>query len=295
MRIISGEFRRRSLLAPRDAGTTRPIPDRVKESLFGLLRGNCEGANVLDAFAGTGPIGLEAVSRGAARCVFVERDKRIGDLLQQNIEALGCEDRCEVVRSDALGPATLARAPRPIDLAFFDPPFPLVLDPESWERVKRQFMRIIDMLGDGGFAVLRVPHPLRHEEVIHADGRREWRSVLVGMRERKQSTLNQRRHPKQQDDLDVEDRAWEGADVDVYQIVAETEAELLADDQARAKRGDDRRIVRHLVDLKFPNALGPESHVYGSQAVHLYMRRKDTDGPAAKVTGAGAENATLDP
>ncbi len=281
MRIIAGEFRRRQLLTPKDASTTRPIPDRVKESLFGLLRGNCEGANVLDAFAGTGAIGLEALSRGAARCVFIERDKKISDLLQRNIEALGVDERCELVRSDALGPSTLSRAPRPLNLAFFDPPFPVLLDPQGWERVKRQFGRVIDLLSDDGFAVLRTPWPFRHEELIHADGRREWRSPLVGIRERKERELNARRHPRQPGD--DEERAWEGRDVDLARIEAETDEdleEMLREDERRSSSAPlrthpDIEIVRHDVDLAFPNAVGPETHIYASQAVHLYMRKRD--------------------
>ena len=273
MRIIAGEFRRRLLLAPKDAGTTRPIPDRVKESLFGLLSGNCEGANVLDVFAGTGTIGLEAISRGAARCVFVERDKKIGDILQKNIESLGCEDRCDLVRSDALGPATLARAPRPVTLAFFDPPFPIVLDPQGWERLTRQFMRVIDMLSDDGFAILRTPWPLRHEELIHADGRREWRSVLVGMQNRKERSMNERRHPKQSSDVEIEDRAWEGDDVNLEEIEAEMAAEMQGSEaEGHAKKAFE--VVRHEVSVEFENAVGPETHKYASQAVHLYMRKR---------------------
>lgn len=275
MRIISGEFRSRQLLSPKDASTTRPIPDRVKESLFGLLHGNCEGAAVLDAFAGTGAIGLEAISRGAARCVFIERDKRIGDLLQRNIEALGAEDRCELVRSDALGPATLSRAPKPVTLAFFDPPYPIVLDPQSWERVKRQFGRVIDLLSDDGFAILRTPWPFRHEELIHADGRREWRSPLVGIRERKEKELNARRHPRQP--ADEEDRAWEGDRVDIRAIEAENEAdlaELMREEHPPARSHHDLEIVRHDVDIAFENGVGPETHDYASQAVHLYMKKK---------------------
>lgn len=286
MRIIAGEFRRRLLLTPRDAGTTRPIPDRVKESLFGLLRGNCEDANVLDAFAGTGAIGLEAVSRGAARCVFIERDRKIADLLQRNIEALGADERCELVRSDALGPATLSRAPRPLHLAFFDPPFPLLLDPQGWERVRRQFARVIDLLSDDGFAVLRTPWPFRHEELIHADGRREWRSPLVGIRERKERELNARRHPRQPGEAD--ERAWEGAGLDPEQIMAESDEELedmLREDERRSsaapiRPSPDIEVVRHDVDLSFPGAVGPETHVYASQAVHLYMRRRQFAPPA---------------
>src|SRR5215475_7819068 len=103
MRIIAGEFRSRRLLTPKDDAVTRPIPDRVKESLFGLLRGHCEGAQVFDGFAGTGALGLEAISRGAGRCVFVEKDKGAAELLRRNIEALGAGDRCELILGDALG------------------------------------------------------------------------------------------------------------------------------------------------------------------------------------------------
>ena len=77
MRIIAGEFKKRKLQGPPDDTTTRPIPDMVKEALFNILRGHPEDGAVLDCFAGTGSIGLEALSRGAPRCVFVERDKKI--------------------------------------------------------------------------------------------------------------------------------------------------------------------------------------------------------------------------
>lgn len=284
MRIIAGQFRSRQLHSPKDALTTRPIPDRVKESIFGLLRGNIPGANVLDCFAGTGAIGLEAISRGAARCVFVERDKKIGDLLQRNIDDLGCADQCELVRADALGPATLTRAPRPLNLAFFDPPYPLVLDPAGWPRVARQFSRVVDLLSDDGFAVLRTPWPFRHEEVIHADGRREWRSPLIALRKDRERRLNERRHPRQPGESDefeyLDEKAWEGDAVDVGQIEAENEAHLDAAEQERSAR-HDLEIVRHDVDLNFPNAVGPETHLYASQAVHLYMRRRDAEPAAA--------------
>lgn len=278
MRIISGKFRSRQLFSPKDASTTRPMPDRVKVSLFGLLRGNCEGANVLDCFAGTGAVGLEAISRGAARCVFVERDRKIADILEQNIRTLGCEDQCEVVRSDALGPATLARAPRPVTLAFFDPPYPLVFEPQGWERVRRQFARVIDLLSDDGFAVLRTPWPFRHEELIHSDGRREWRSPLAGMAEQRQKRFEQRRHPGRLDDRDArwDSQEWVGDAVDVEHIKAESDAALQEwrERQDRLDAEPEFEIVRHDADLTFEIAEGPETHVYSSQAVHLYMRKK---------------------
>jgi 16S rRNA G966 N2-methylase RsmD len=159
MRIIAGEFRSRRLNTPPDATTTRPIPDRVRESLFSLLRGHFEGARVLDLFAGTGVIGLEAVSRGAIECVFVEKDRRIADVLRRNVTLLGVEDRCEVFEADALGAGALARCPRPVDLVFLDPPYPLVRDPLGWSRLRAQMERLFPLLADNGFCMLRTPWP----------------------------------------------------------------------------------------------------------------------------------------
>jgi 16S rRNA (guanine966-N2)-methyltransferase len=171
MRIISGRFRSRKLHTPKDDGTTRPIPDRVKESVFSILRGNCEGASVLDAFAGTGAIGLEALSRGASKVVFIERDKKSFEMLERNIEMLGVEDEVEAVRGDALATVGLNRCPQPVDLVFFDPPYPVVLDPLGWERVKTQLERLVPMLRDDGFIVLRTPWPFRHVEILDEDGK----------------------------------------------------------------------------------------------------------------------------
>lgn len=295
MRIISGRFRSRQLFTPKDAATTRPIPDRVKESLFGLLRGNCAGANVLDCFAGTGAIGLEAVSLGAARCVFVERDRKIADILERNIDALGCRDECEVVRSDVLGPATLTRAPRPVTLAFFDPPYPLVLDPKGWERVRRQLSRVIDLLSDDGFAVLRTPWPFRHEEVIFDDGRREWRSPLEGLAERKarargeapKATGHGKKGRRGEDDRG--EREWIGDEIDIEQIQAESEAELEGWEggENQGVDGDGYTVVRHDVDLAIENAVGPETHLYASQAVHLYMKKRAQGSPETAGSAAG--------
>ena len=160
MQIISGQFRRRQLESPKDSETTRPMPSRVRESIFSILRGHTEGQNILDCFAGSGSMGLEAISRGAARCVFVERDRSIAGLIRRNIEALGVADRCDIVQGDALGAPALTRAPRPIHLIFFDPPYKLVIEPESRKRVFRQLNRLIRLLDDDGYAIFRTPWPL---------------------------------------------------------------------------------------------------------------------------------------
>lgn len=160
MRIIAGEFRSRSLKTPPDATITRPMPDRVRESIFNLLRGHFEGENVMDVFAGVGTMGLEAVSRGAAHCVFVEQSRDIARLLRENIETLHVGDRAEVVQSDALGNASISAGPNPVHIIFFDPPYAMVQDPERRERCLAQFGRLVQRLDDSGFAVLRTPWPL---------------------------------------------------------------------------------------------------------------------------------------
>jgi len=168
MRIIAGEFRSRRIESPPEGSTTRPIPDRVRESVFGLLRGHFEdGARVFDAFAGTGVIGLEAISRGAAWCVFVEKDRRVGKVLRRNIASLGVEDRCEVFEGDALGAGALARCPRPVDVAFFDPPYALARDALGWRRLRAQLEQMVERLADDGFLVLRTPWPLTSAEEDH--------------------------------------------------------------------------------------------------------------------------------
>jgi 16S rRNA (guanine966-N2)-methyltransferase len=125
MRIVAGVWRGRSLAAP--SGTeTRPTADRVRQALFDMLmharwagRGVVEGAVVLDVFAGTGALGLEALSRGAASAVFVERSRLALAVLRANISACRAEDRCEVLAADAL---TLPAGKR-ADIVFLDPPY----------------------------------------------------------------------------------------------------------------------------------------------------------------------------
>ncbi|MEM9166159.1 MAG: RsmD family RNA methyltransferase [Planctomycetota bacterium] len=163
MRIIAGQYRRRTLLSPSDASPARPFPDSVKEAVFNLLRGHTEGQAVLDCFAGSGAIGLEALSRGAARCVMIERDKGTFGVLKKNIERLGIGGEAEPVLGDALGAGALARCPRPVHLIFFDPPYAMVRDAAQWPRVTAQLSRLIGLLDDEGYAVLRTPWPFLHE------------------------------------------------------------------------------------------------------------------------------------
>ncbi|MFW5653391.1 MAG: 16S rRNA (guanine(966)-N(2))-methyltransferase RsmD [Planctomycetota bacterium] len=160
MRIISGEFKRRRLLSPPHS-QTRPMPDRVKEAVFNTLRHHFDDANVLDLFAGTGNVGLEAVSRGAAMVLMVERNRQSARLLHDNIKTLGVESRTRVYQGDALSPAALARAPRPIHIAFVDPPYAMLTDSaRTRQAVLDQMARVAAMMDPDGFIVLRTPWPL---------------------------------------------------------------------------------------------------------------------------------------
>lgn len=125
MRIIAGQFRGRKLAAlgkGDERAHLRPTPDRVRESLFSLLasRLDLHGLGVLDLFAGTGALGLEALSRGAAEAVFVESGETGQRLIEKNIDTLGVGDRARLLTADAtkLGPAD-----RTFDLVFLDPPY----------------------------------------------------------------------------------------------------------------------------------------------------------------------------
>jgi len=120
LRIIGGDWGGRRLTVP-SAGGLRPTADRNRETLFNWLQGRLEGARVLDLFAGTGALGLEALSRGAAEAVFVERSRRVADGLRASIEALAAGDRARVVTADAR--RFLAGPPAAFDLVFLDPPF----------------------------------------------------------------------------------------------------------------------------------------------------------------------------
>jgi 16S rRNA (guanine966-N2)-methyltransferase len=119
MRIVAGKWRGRTLLAP-PGSATRPTADRVREALFSMLQsrlGSFEGLEVADLFAGSGALGLEALSRGARRCTFVEKDREAVEAIRRNLAALGAEG--EVIAASA----EHARLPRPVDLAFLDPPY----------------------------------------------------------------------------------------------------------------------------------------------------------------------------
>ena len=119
-RIIGGLHRSRRFAFPPLAGL-RPTPDRVRQTLFDWLAPVSEGARCLDLFAGSGALGLEALSRGASRVVFVERELDAADAIADHLAALGATATAEVRCGDAL--PELGRLPGPFDVVFLDPPF----------------------------------------------------------------------------------------------------------------------------------------------------------------------------
>lgn len=165
MRIVAGSLRGRVIAAPEGEGT-RPTTDRVREALFSSLyslRGGFEGAVVLDAFAGSGALGIEAISRGASHAVFVEREARAAKVLQSNINACGLtSSQVTVLRRDVMGGLSPVAAGA-FDLVFLDPPY--AFDPH-------EVLGIVRGLADAGAlapeAIIVYEHALKSADEVAA-------------------------------------------------------------------------------------------------------------------------------
>jgi len=160
MRIIAGEWRGRKLAAPKGEAT-RPTADRARETLFAMLTsrlGDFEGLQVADLFAGSGALGLEAMSRGAEGCLFVEQDRAAVDVIRANIATLGAGARARVEAGSVMA---LRAASKPLDLILADPPYrsgagEVALDrllrlgwigPETWIALETAFNEDIAIKG----------------------------------------------------------------------------------------------------------------------------------------------------
>jgi 16S rRNA (guanine966-N2)-methyltransferase len=265
MRIIGGDLRRRKLLTPKDDSGPRPLPDRVRESMFNLLRGHFEGAQALDLFAGIGSFGLEAISRGAERVIFFERDRCAAKLLQQNIDSLGVGDRTEVVMTDALGSGPVMRCPQDVNLIMMDPPYAMARDAGEWQRIVQQASRLIVKLHPEGYLLLRTPWP-------HMIREGEAPAVAPGPKSGRRGPKRGREErpppPARREVVAIEleeGDEFEGRDLDAIFDKLDR-----ADAERAASRPEPAPAVP--ADLKIPGAAGPETHPYGTTAVHLYMR-----------------------
>ena len=149
MRVITGRARGVTLKTP-EGLQTRPTTDRVKEALFSVIHFDIPGAHVLDLFGGTGQLGIEALSRGAKRAVFVDESDKACKLINENLRRTRLEQEGTVVRSDYL--AYLGRCRGKFNIIFLDPPYAEVFLENSLKRITE-----IDILQSGGIIVTERP------------------------------------------------------------------------------------------------------------------------------------------
>ncbi|MFQ5601316.1 MAG: 16S rRNA (guanine(966)-N(2))-methyltransferase RsmD [Candidatus Krumholzibacteriia bacterium] len=139
LRIVAGRFRGRRLHTTRGRGL-RPTADRMKESIYDVLQARVPGARVLDLYAGSGSLGLEALSRGASHVVLVECSRRALEIIRRNLELLGVQDEVDVVAADALR-YLAASAMQAFDLILADPPYDAGVEDDLLAAVQRSVLR----------------------------------------------------------------------------------------------------------------------------------------------------------
>lgn len=171
MRVIAGVARGRPLKAPKGRGT-RPTSDRVREALFNVLAARVPGARVLDGFAGTGALGIEALSRGARAAVFVEQNPAVAGLIRENLRSTGLGESAGVVVQDVSRTASLEPL-GPFDLVFLDPPYD-----KGWAaRLLQAFSRSALLAPEG---LLILEHSRREAALEQAPGLERVRQLIYG-------------------------------------------------------------------------------------------------------------------
>ena len=161
MRIIAGKYRSRVLKSPRGL-QLRPTSDRLRETLFNILGPGVKGARFVDVYAGTGAVGIEALSRGAADVVFIEKHARAAGLIRQNLQGLGVASGATVLAVDALRGMALfatrhaADPERAADIVFLDPP---------WAD-KVEYARVLELLGGAEFLAAEVRVIVEHRKKL---------------------------------------------------------------------------------------------------------------------------------
>jgi 16S rRNA (guanine966-N2)-methyltransferase len=146
MRVIAGEFRSRPLQSLPGLNV-RPTPDRLREALFNVLAPRIQGTTFADLYAGTGAVGLEALSRGAPRAIFVEQSHAAARVIRENLRALGIESRAEVLH----GRATAMLSKVEADIVFLDPPY----------RLEHEYESVLTLLGEKPPALVIAQHAPR--------------------------------------------------------------------------------------------------------------------------------------
>ena len=175
MRIIAGEFRSRTLLAPKGMDT-RPTLDRTRESLFNIIAADCSDARVLDLYAGSGALALEALSRGAASAVLCDKSREAARAIAANIASLKVEDRARLMAmSDQQAVRTLEQERAEFDLVFLDPPYRMDTVPAC------RMLEEAGVLLDDALVVIEhsaesVPEP---PECFRLTDRRRYRDTMI--------------------------------------------------------------------------------------------------------------------
>jgi 16S rRNA (guanine966-N2)-methyltransferase len=184
MRIIAGQRRGMKLLSPK-AVETRPITDRVKESLFNVLQkyGSMEGKYVADLFCGTGSLGLEALSRGASQVIFIERSPAVIESLKKNIEKAGFAHRSEVLKADLFKVSDIeVRKEYKYNIIFVDPPYADTEDVLPASPFGKLITRLCDYVTRDGIVLVRTRRPTILDErygKLRTLERREWGTMAV--------------------------------------------------------------------------------------------------------------------
>jgi len=186
MRIIAGSKRGMTLLRPKTR-ISRPITDRVKESLFSVLYKYDlpADAKAADLFSGVGSLGLEALSRGAKWVTFVEKDFNIGAILKKNIERSGFVKESRIIRANAF---TTGAPPNPsqdaYDLVFVDPPYAATMNAGEDSALAGLMDILVDQIKTGGIAVVRTSHEVSLRDrygLFQIEERRRWGTMNVAI------------------------------------------------------------------------------------------------------------------
>lgn len=157
MRVIGGEYRSRRLQSM-PGMDVRPTPDKVRESLFNILSPEIEGSVFVDAYAGTGAVGIEALSRGARHAIFIEKDKHAASLIRANLASLGAESKARVIH----GGAAIYLGSIEADIVFIDPPYPKEREYEaSLEALEAKPPKLVIVQHSSRFALKEAYGPLQ--------------------------------------------------------------------------------------------------------------------------------------
>ena len=184
MRVIAGSARGTNLKGPGGINI-RPTSDRVRQSIFNLVSGLEQDATVLDAFAGTGAMGVEALSRGARLCVFIDKDARCRNILRVNLQRTHTMDRARTLGSDVFAAIPrLRRMGERFDLLFFDPPYDLLGEERGWRRLFDFMAELIEngLVASGAFFVVehrRSAHPPAPPDCLIVDDARKYGDTAV--------------------------------------------------------------------------------------------------------------------